>query len=239
MASMLKMIHDLDNMLYPDFPDAPRIMNNAGAMAAVHDCKLNISVAEAGHLIERALKECPGWLDLLVEKGLDVEAFMGFYHRRLDHTLITPYPDLVSHFNALSGKADHVVLTHSNGEWARRALDHIGLGDHLPDERVLSWEKYKEWKSLSARGFEKAAALLQAEPREIIFSDDSVRNLKTAKAMGITTVWVSHGRSLPAGEAAHVDHCVDNIGVFLRQQINRPRAVNDTAIPEKPALKRG
>lgn len=216
---MLKMIHDLDNMLYPEYPGAVDDMNMAGALAAVHDCHMKISVAEAKSLIEKAVKECPGWLDLLVQRGLDVEKFMGPYHERLDHLLIQPYPQLTEQFNSLAGQADHVVLTHSNGEWAHRTIKHIGLHQHLPEARVLSWEKYKAWKSVSTTGFEKAAALLQAEPREIIFSDDSVRNLKTAKDMGMTTVWVSHGRNVPAGAAAHIDHCVENITVFLEERI--------------------
>lgn len=218
---MLKMIHDLDNMLYPDYPDAFNIMNDAGAAAAVHDCQLKISVAEARTLIDRAIKECPGWLDLLVEKGLDTDRFMAAYHKRLDHKVITPYPTLAQKFNALNGHADHVVLTHSNADWAGRAIDHIALRPWLPEDRVLSWEHYKEWKSSSTKGFEKAASLLQADPKDIVFADDSLRNLKTAKSMGMTTVWTSHGRVMPAGQGAHVDHNVENIEVFLGQQVDR------------------
>lgn len=216
---MLKMIHDLDNMLYPDYPDAFNIMNSAAALVAVHDCQLQITVAEARKMLEKSIAERPGWLDILIEEGLDTDYFMEAYHKRLDHTLITPYPTLTQKFNELNGHADHVVLTHSNADWARRAIDHIALRPWLPEERVLSWEKYKKWKSVSTKGFEMAAAILQAEPKDIVFSDDSLRNLTTAKSMGIATVWASHGRPLPAGQGRHVDHVVDNIVLFMQQQI--------------------
>ncbi len=218
---MLKMIHDLDNMLYPDYPDAFNIMNDAGAAAAVHDCQLKISVAEARAMIDKAISTRPGWLDILIENGLDADQFMVAYHKRLDHKVITPYPTLTQKFNELNGHADHVVLTHSNADWAGRAIDHIALRPWLPEHRVLSWEKYKEWKSAGTRGFEMAAHLLQADPKDIVFADDSLRNLKTAKSMGMTTVWTSHGRALPAENAQYVDHNVETIEVFLGQQVDR------------------
>lgn len=218
---MLKMIHDLDNMLYPDYPDAFNIMNDAGALTAVHDCQLKISVAEARKMIDDAIATRPGWLDILIENGLDAEQFMDAYHKRLDHKVIQPYPTLSQTFNALNGHADHVVLTHSNADWAGRAIDHIALRPWLPEDRVLSWEKYKEWKSVSTRGFEMAAQLLQADHKDIVFADDSLRNLKTAKSMGMTTVWTSHGRPMPAAHASSVDHVVENIDVFLQQQVQR------------------
>lgn len=216
---MLKMIHDLDNMLYPDYPDAYNIMNDAGALAAVHDCQLRITVAQARAMIDEAIATRPGWLDILVENGLDTDQFMAAYHQRLDHKVITPYPTLTQKFNELNGHADHVVLTHSNADWAGRAIDHIALRPWLPEERVLSWEHYKEWKSSSTKGFEMAAQLLQADPKDIVFADDSLRNLKIAKSMGMTTVWTSHGRVMPAEHARNVDHAVENIEVFLGQQV--------------------
>lgn len=218
---MLKMIHDLDNMLYPDYADAFNIMNDAGALTAVHDCQLKISVAQARLMIDDAIKNRPGWLDILIENGLDADHFMDAYHKRLDHRVITPYPTLTQKFNALNGYADHVVLTHSNADWAGRTIDHIKLRPWLPPERVLSWEHYKEWKSSSIKGFEMAAQLLQADPKDIVFADDSLHNLKTAKSMGMTTVWTSHGRMMPPEHAQNADHVVENIEIFLGQQVDR------------------
>jgi FMN phosphatase YigB (HAD superfamily) len=216
---MMKMIHDLDEMLYPTYPDAVNIMCNTAAISAVQDCGLRESVAAARALIDRAIAEKPDWMDYLVERGVDADQLHAAYHRRLDHKLITPYPSLSKYFAELGAQASHVMLTHSADEWAKRTLDHLSLRPWFPDERILAWEKYKALKGQSTKGFEMAANILQAEPRDIVFSDDSLRNLKTAKDMGMTTVWTSHGRPLPAEQAHYVDHVVGNIEIFMQQQI--------------------
>lgn len=216
---MLKMIHDLDEMLYPTYPDAVNIMCNAGAIAAVQDCGLRRSVAEARAMIDRAIAERPDWMSYLVENGVDEDHLHAAYHKRLDHKLIAPYPSLSKHFSELGDHASHVMLTHSAGEWAARTVEHLALRPWFPDERILSWEKYRALKGTSTKGFEMAAQLLQADPRDITFADDSLKNLKTAKSMGMTTVWTSHGKPLPAGQAPYVDHMVGSIEIFMQQQI--------------------
>lgn len=217
---MLKMIHDLDEFLYPTYPDAGNIMGDAAAIAAVEDCGLAISVAEARALIDRSYNEHHDWRDLLVsDHKADPDHLHAAYHKRLDHKLIVPYPQLSKSFSDLSGHASHVILTHSAAEWASRTVDHLSLRPWFPDERILAWEKYKALKSFSTKGFEMAARLLDADPREVTFGDDSLRNLKTAKDMGMTTIWASHGKPLPAGQAHYVDHIVGNIDIFMQQQV--------------------
>lgn len=216
---MLRMIHDLDDFLYPAFPDAMNIMGNAAAAAAVEDCGLKVSVAYARLLIDRAIKNNFDWMTYLEQEGVDLDQLHDAYHKRLDQKLIKPYASLSKYFAELGSQASHVMLTHSNADWAGRAVDHIGLRPWFPENRILTWEKYKASKASSVKGFEMAANMLEADPREITFGDDNLRNLKTAKEMGMTTVWASHGRPLPAGQKQYVDHMVGNVEIFLQQQI--------------------
>ncbi len=218
---MLKMIHDLDEMLYPLYPDGVDIMCHAGAVAAVEDCGLPVTVAEARAMIDRALAERQvDWMFYLLERGSTSDQLHAAYHKRLDHTLIQPYPSLSKYFAALGDQATHVMLTHSAHEWAVRTVEHIHLRPWFPDDRILAWEKYKAHKSASTKGFEMALEKLgAARADQAVFADDSATNLVIAKKMGITTVWVSHARSLPAEQAAHVDQVVENIEIFMEQQV--------------------
>ena len=218
---MLNMIHDLDEMLYPAYPGAHDIMGDAAANAAVEDCGVAVTFAQARVLIDKSFAERNDWRDLLVEAhGIDADLLHAAYHKRLDHRLITPYPNLSQCFAALGARASHVILTHSAAEWAMRTVDHLSLRPWFPDERILSWEKYKAHKGVSTRGFEMALETLGGvDPRAAVFADDGLRNLATAKAMGLTTVWTSHGKTLPQGHARDVDHVVENIEVFMRQQV--------------------
>jgi len=233
--AMLKIIHDLDDMLYPSFPDAENIKNSAAAVAAIQDCGLKADFAAAHDMIVRSLEERHDWMAALIEKGIDPDQLHAAYHRRLDHTVITPYPNLSKHFSTLGEEASHVLLTHSDADWSGRVIDHIGLRPWFPDDRILGWEKYKALKGTSTKGFEMAANILQADHRDIMFADDSLRNLKTAKSMGMTTVWTSHGKPLPAGHAQYVDYMVGNIEIFMQQQIALMRRMT-TAPFTKPAI---
>lgn len=221
---MLKMIHDLDEMLYPTYPDAVNIMWNVGAQAAIEKCGLKTSFETARDMIDLAIQEKRNWMAYLVEYGVDPDQFHCEYHANLDHRLIQPYPKLSRYFAALGGHASHVMLTHSAAEWASRTVEHIGLRSWFPEDRILAWEKYKELKSASTKGFEMALEKLDAaRPDEAVFADDSIANLVIPSKMGITTVWVSHNRPLPAGMEPHVDHVVESIEVFMKEQVNMLR----------------
>jgi putative hydrolase of the HAD superfamily len=208
-------------MLYPLYPDGVDIMCQAGAMAAVEDCGLPVTVAEARAMINRALAESQlDWMVYLLEYGSTSDQLHAAYHKRLDHTLIQPYPSLSKYFMALGDQAAHVMLTHSAHEWAVRTIEHIQLRPWFPDERILAWEQYKAHKSHSTKGFEMALEKLGVtRADQVVFADDSAVNLVIAKKMGITTVWVSHARALPAEQSVHVDHVVKNIEVFMKQQV--------------------
>lgn len=230
---MLKMIHDLDEMLYPTYPDATNIMCSTAARVAVEDCGLSASVAYARELIDMAIAHKKAdWMHYLVAEGVDADHFHAVYHQKLDHKLITPYPNLSRYFNELGSEADHVLLTHSAGEWAERVLKHINLSQWFPEDRILSWEKYKAPKSTSFNGFKMAMERLNTKSRgEVVFADDSASNLITAHKMGITTVWVSHNRPVPMHVASHIDHVVESIEVFMRDQVDLLRKSAPNPLP--------
>jgi putative hydrolase of the HAD superfamily len=53
-----------------------------------------------------------------------------------------------------------------------------------------------------------------------VFVDDMTRNLRPAKALGMTTVWLANGSE--AGERdhnpAHVDHHIDDLTTWLQDE---------------------
>ena len=114
---------------------------------------------------------------------------------------------------ALPGRK--VVLTNGPGEYARRVLAGLhlqGLFDFVmsADEKLLG-----QWRSKpDAVMFAACAARAGTNPRDAVLVEDSLRALKTAKRLGMKTVWCTGfrraGRS-PAAPPCWVDAAVANI----------------------------
>ncbi len=60
---------------------------------------------------------------------------------------------------------------------------------------------------------------LDVTPSTALFVEDMARNLKPAKALGMTTVWVNNG-SERGGHEAHadfIDYEIDDVGRWLNE----------------------
>jgi putative hydrolase of the HAD superfamily len=55
------------------------------------------------------------------------------------------------------------------------------------------------------------------DPRRALLVDDMARNLKPAKALGMTTVWVDNGseRGSHGAEDSFIDHRISDVGEWL------------------------
>lgn len=186
---MLRLISDLDNFLYPGSTYFDKKMYEAAADTVIIDFGIAVGKYHVFDMINRGMADHNEWMRYLVEAGVEPDRFHDLYHKRLDHRTLQRYPALADTFQTLGSHASHVLLTHGSVDWALRTLDHLGLRQWYPDERILGWEKYKAHKHSSRKGFEMALALLEVEPPEAHFGDDNIGNLVTAK----TWAWKPFG----------------------------------------------
>ncbi|KAG2183653.1 hypothetical protein INT43_006661 [Umbelopsis isabellina] len=113
-------------------------------------------------------------------------------------------------FNAIkqlkaSGKFKVAALT-NNFEYPDNDLAEIeALGGKLPDELRLLFDEFIESRVVGLRKpdpkfYQHACKLIGVQPSEAIFLDDIGMNLRAAKALGMSTIQVMMGNSLPAVE---------------------------------------
>ncbi len=219
---MLYYIHDLDDNLQRTSPGARDAFQKAILATAAEDCGLGHAPEE---IFEQAVKGAELHNDFtffLIERyGVQWETLHFGFARRMDRSVIVPYDHLSGHFEALGDEAQHCLLTHSHFSWARDSLAINKIGPWIPEERIVSLEMYdKEMKNKGPRGFVMALDKLGGpDVKDVHFTDDSLANHVTAKKMGLRTIWTSHGRDMPAEYIPYVDQVVDNMEVFMRQQV--------------------
>ncbi|KAH8549106.1 HAD-like domain-containing protein [Umbelopsis sp. PMI_123] len=104
-----------------------------------------------------------------------------------------------------SGKFKVAALT-NNFEYPEDDLKEIeALGGKLPEELRSQFDEFVESRVVGLRKpdpkfYQHACKLVGVEPSEVIFLDDIGMNLRAAKDLGMTTIQVMMGNSLPAVE---------------------------------------
>lgn len=177
---------DCDDCLYQnDWATAKKITTSIAAYTKT----LNVSKEEAYGLYQKHGTCLKG---LLVEGRIGqngVEDFLREVHN-IDYSDIKPDPPLRAELANLT--APHWVFTASTSEHANRCLDRIGLSG-LPWRGIIDTRSCELETKHSRSSFEAAmriAGVAEEEARACVFCDDSVKNIKAAKAVGWRTVLV-------------------------------------------------
>ena len=231
-------IHDLDDNLHHFHQGMGASFNHAATRAAIEDCGVTLSPAEVEELIQRGHAERNDFTSLLVEQhGVDWDTLHHGYNIRVDRAVIKPLPHLPNCLTALGTDSVHSMLTHSHLCWATDAVAISRIEPWFPEDRIVTLEVYRQPKNIGPRGFHIALERM-GNPKpgqdQIIFTDDTLPNLVTAKKMGMQTMWSSHGRALPAEFASYVDFVSDDICAFLQQQAAPARRRRRQPRPSQP-----
>lgn len=136
---------------------------------------------------------------LMREHGVDPHEFLEYVHD-IDLARLTADPRVVEALDRLPGRK--FVFTNGDERYARRVLDRLGLAnafDGLHDIHAMGYVPKPDPRSYSAMCDRHAI-----EPKRALFVEDMARNLKPAKELGMTTVWVDNG-SEQAGHGADPD----------------------------------
>ena len=112
--------------------------------------------------------------------------------KRLRHTL-----------NGLEGRK--LVFTNAPRSYALRVLDIMDIEDVF--ELIFSVESTKFHAKPSVRGFQQLLKTIKAKASDCIMLEDNLEALKTAKRLGMKTVWVSKKLHKPS----YVDYRVSSV----------------------------
>lgn len=147
---------------------------------------------------------------LLRHHAIDRDSYHTFVND-LDLLDLKESPELHAAIAGLKGR--RIIFTNNCGHYAAQVLERIGIADlfaDIIDARILG-ETPKPNPS--------AYRHIASPPDTTAFFDDSLRNLKPAHELGMTTIWCRTG---PQGQAeplaarpAHVHYETDDLTQFL------------------------
>jgi len=204
-------IFDLDNCLYPASSRLFELIDER--MGAYIQRLLNVDAVEARRVQKMHFHGSGTTLaGLMKHHDVDPHHFMGDVHDiPLDR--LTRDDRLSTALARLPGRK--FIHTNGNADYAWKVLDRLGIAaevDHLHDIFAADLTPKPE-----LHGYRKLLDQFGIEPTQAVMVEDMVRNLKPAKALGMTTVWVDNGseRGDHGYDEAAVDYRVDSVVNWL------------------------
>ena len=204
-------VFDLDNTLYPASCD----------LFALIDARMNLYIrqlfnvdAHEAHRIQKDYFHNHGTTlsGLMAKHGTDPHHFLDFVHD-IELDRVSENPVLRAAIDALPGRK--IVFTNGDVPYAERVIAAIGLENCFEAIHDIHAMDYQPKPHPSAYdGFCRAWGV---RPTTALFAEDMARNLKPAKEIGMTTLWVNNG-SEQAGSSAcpsYVDHETHEITAWL------------------------
>jgi len=204
-------IFDLDNCLYPASTGLFALIDER--MGAYIQRLLDCDAAEARRVQKAHFHEHGTTLAGLM-KELDVDP-----HDFLDDVHDIPL-DLVSRDDRLGRALERLpgrrfIFTNGDAPYARRVLAAIGIEHHFDDLHDIHASDLRP--KPDRHGYELLCERFGIDPARALLADDMAQNLKPAKELGITTVWVDNGseRGGHGYDEAFVDHRIENVADWL------------------------
>jgi putative hydrolase of the HAD superfamily len=213
-------VFDLDDTLYPR---DNRLMQEVGRSIQRWLCEhLKLTWEEAAVLRRRYFQQYGTTMGgLVAEHDVDVHDYLAFVHDVPVEEYLDPNPALAAMLDGIPLRK--AIYTNATVEHARRVLRALGVADHF--EQVVGIEEVGLRNKPYRDAFERMLALLGVQGPECVMVEDSVRNLRPARALGLTTVLVGADGSaetaeVPGGSVDFVVGSVLEVGQVVAQVLS-------------------
>jgi putative hydrolase of the HAD superfamily len=213
LAHIRNWIFDLDNTLYPASADLFGLIDQR--MTAFIQQLLGLGWDEARALQKDYFHNHGTTLSgLMAEHGVDPRAFLAYVHD-IEMTVLQEDRQLIEAVARLPGRK--LIFTNGDADYAGRVLEKLGL--HQSFEAIHDIHACAYQPKPQPEAYRSMAAAFAIAPEESLFVEDMARNLKPAKAIGMTTVWVNNGSEQGRGpdDRAYVDYEVTDLGAWLHE----------------------
>ena len=203
-------IFDLDNTLYPAsadlFAHVDRRMTDFVAR------RLGVGREEAHRLQKNYFLEHGTTLSgLMTEHDVDPHEFLDYVHD-IEMDALEHNAPLAARIARLPGRK--LVFTNGDKPYALKVLDRLGLGESF--EAVHDIHAMALTPKPDPAAYRGLCDAFGVDPRAALFVDDMARNLKPAKAIGMTTVWVNNGSEQAAdADRSFIDHTTPDLTAWL------------------------
>jgi putative hydrolase of the HAD superfamily len=196
-------IFDLDNTLHNAVPHVFPHINRA--MTAYLQAHLGLNEAAATELRRHYWKRYGATLlGLMRHHQTDPRHFLWHTHQfpELERMLVHE-PQLRVTLRRLPGRK--FVFSNSPVHYSRAVLKALGIADLFAG--VFSIEQARYRPKPDSYGFLRLCRTNRLQPQRCIMVEDTLDNLRTAGALGMTTVWVTRAARAPG----YVDVTVPNL----------------------------
>jgi len=186
-------IFDLDNTLHDANPHIfPHISRSMTAYLQAH---LSLDAEAAGQLRVRYWKRYGATLlGMMRHHDTDPRHFLWHTHQfpQLEHMVVRE-PWLRQALARLPGRK--FIFSNSPVHYSRAVLEVLGIGGLFADVFCIEQTRFRP--KPDASGFRRLFRRHRLRPRACIMVEDSLENLKAAKALGMKTVWVNRSLKRP------------------------------------------
>ncbi len=204
-------IFDLDNTLYPASADLFGLID--ARMTAFVQRLLGLDW-DAARTIQKDYFHNHGTTlsGLMAEHEVDPHTFLAYVHD-IEMDVLAEDRRLVAAIARLPGRK--LIFTNGDEVYARRVLGKLGMSESFEAIHDIHACAYQPKPQPVA--YERMAEAFGVVPAESLFVEDMARNLKPAKAIGMTTVWVNNGseQGREPDDRAYVDYEIDDLGGWL------------------------
>ena len=189
-------IFDLDNTLYPA---SARLFDLIDARMSAYVARvLGCDPAEARRLQKQYFRDHGTTLaGLMKHHGVDPHDFLADVHD-IPLERLSRDDRLAEALGRLPGRK--FVFTNGHQPYADRVLKAIGIGDHF--HGLLDIDACSFLPKPDAHGYRLLVERFAIDPTRAALVEDMAKNLKPAKALGMTTIWLDNGSD-------HGDHDAD------------------------------
>jgi putative hydrolase of the HAD superfamily len=212
LAPIRNWIFDLDNTLYPH---GVRLFEQVDRRITAYIGRMFRVDHYEAYRIQKGYFHTRGTTlaGLMAEHGVDPHEYLADVHD-IEMDMLEENAPLAAAIARLPGRK--LIFTNADVLYAGKILARLGLQDSfeaIHDVHALNYKPKPE--PAAYRHICDTYGLL---PEECLFADDMARNLKPAKDIGMTTLWVDNG-SEQANEYAigHVDFTTRDITHWLHE----------------------
>jgi putative hydrolase of the HAD superfamily len=180
-------IFDLDNTLYPH---GARLFEQVDRRITAYIARLFQVEHDEAYRIQKGYFHTRGTTlaGLMAEHGVDPHEYLADVHD-IEMGMLEENAPLAAAIAKLPGRK--LVFTNADEAYARKILARLGLADSFEAIHDVHALDYKPKPEPGA--YRHICDTYGLDPAESLFADDMARNLKPAKAIGMTTLWVDNG----------------------------------------------
>jgi putative hydrolase of the HAD superfamily len=206
-------IFDLDNTLYPASSDLFGLVDQR---MTDYVARLKGVERQEARAIQKALFHEHGTTlsGLMRTHAIDPHEFLAFVHD-IEMDVLAEDARLIQSVAKLPGRK--LIFTNGDEPYARRVLARLGLSESFEAIHDIHACAYQPKPNPPA--YAAMCAALRVHPESALFIEDMARNLKPAKALGMTTVWVNNGSELGNDQhhPEYIDYEIADVGEWLER----------------------